>query len=680
MKLLYAVTLAVCFLIPKPGLSVDDYQDYQAITEQLQAWQRENPDLLKLEAIGKSRGGKEIWLVRIAAAGMTEPDKRPGMFIGANVEGNYLLGTEAAMATVRYLIDHADETDVKELLETRCFYIAPLINPDVAEFYFAEPRYERRVNATPVNNDRDLATDEDGPGDVNGDGFITQMRYKHPEGVYIVDPDDKRLMRKADPIKGERGEFKLVTEGTDDDGDGEINEDPQGGVHLNDNFPHDYRYFADTSGLYPVSEPEAIALLEFFINHRNIALVFTFSGENNLINLQKGKGPAKIGAEKVKVPERYARFIGLDPEREFTISEIVEFVKTLPFTRGMDITEEMVASFLGLGPVMSIPDEDYKYYEEISKRYKKMLEEKKIDDPKRKAKAATGDGSFTTWAYYQYGVPAFTIDLWAVPKEKKEKKEEEEEAKGLTLDKLKTMTPEEFLELGEEEIAKFLKEINAPSRFSAKMVIGAVKDGMITPQKMAEMVEKMGGAARQEKEGEAEESYVLKWAEQNVDEGGFIPWEKYDHPSLGEVEIGGMKPYLKTVPPYTIGKSVLEPNAEFVIKLAADIPTIEIIDLNVKALDSDLYEVTAYVRNNGFFPTAFRHGVTSKGVAPIIFKLEVEQENLVGGVPINRINSIPGHGISKKFRWLVKAKKSTELVLSAGSVKSGSDTKTIVLK
>jgi hypothetical protein len=679
-KIIGGLVLALALLAAP--LVADGYRDHAAVKAALERWEGEHPDLVKIISIGKSTGGLEIWVARVAAAGAVEPDKRPAVFLGGNIEGTRLLGTEAALEVIEYLISKSGEDEIAGLLKTRTFYIAPLMNPDVAQMAFSSPKWERETNIRPVNDDRDLATDEDGPADINGDGFITQIRLKSPDGEYIADPDDPRLMRKADRMKGERGEYQVMTEGIDDDGDGEINEDPQGGVVINRNFAHDFQYYSPGAGLYPVSEPETIAFLEFFINHRNIALIYTFGGQNNLLNLQRGKGPATIGAEKVKVPKEAAEFIGADPEQEYTIKEIVEMVKTLPFARGMDITEEMVAGFFGLGPIMSIPDDDYPYFEEISKRYKEMIKAKQIDDESRQAEAATGDGCFPAWAYYQYGVPAFTVDLWAVPKPKPEKKEgEEASGSGITIAKLKEMTPEEFLAFGEEKIALFLKEIKAPEQYNAKMVMGGVKGGMITPQKMAEMIEKMGGgAAEEKKEGEAKETYILKWAEENVEGGGFIPWTEFNHPTLGKVEIGGMKPFLKIVPPYAIGEKVLEPNAEFAVKLAKDLAQIEITGVSVKALDSEVYEITAFVRNNGYFPTALRQGVTTRQVPPVILKLGVDQTAIVGGQKVNRINAIPGNGVSQKYRWIVKGRKGTEIVLSASSIRCGSDSKTIVLQ
>jgi hypothetical protein len=113
------------------------------------------------------------------------------------------------------------------------------------------------------------------------------MRVKDPAGNWIPDPAEPRLMRRADPNKGEKGIYKIYTEGLDNDGDGEYNEDPPGGVELNRNFPHDFEYFIKATGRWPVSEQESKALVKFLVSKPNIAMVLNFSSENTFLNLQQ---------------------------------------------------------------------------------------------------------------------------------------------------------------------------------------------------------------------------------------------------------------------------------------------------------------------------------------------------------------------------------------------------------
>ena len=151
---------------------------------------------------------------------------------------------------------------VKQRLDNSVFYIVPRVNPDGAEAMWAAVKWARRTKR-PLDDDNDGRMDEDGPEDLNKDGVITVMRVKEPDGDYMIDPEEPRLMRRADPKKGERGRLRSTWEGIDNDGDGFINEDGAGGVDINRNFMHEYPYYKPEAGLYMVSEAETRAVLAF---------------------------------------------------------------------------------------------------------------------------------------------------------------------------------------------------------------------------------------------------------------------------------------------------------------------------------------------------------------------------------------------------------------------------------
>src|SRR5690606_8922977 len=133
---------------------------------------------------------------------------------------------------------YGSDAQVKTLLDNHAVYILPRVNPDGAEQMFATLKSFRRTNAAKFDADNDGRVDEDGPEDLNGDGFITVMRVKDPDGEYAPLADDARLMKRADAAKGEAGGWRVYWEGTDNDHDGFINEDGPGGVDLNRNFQH----------------------------------------------------------------------------------------------------------------------------------------------------------------------------------------------------------------------------------------------------------------------------------------------------------------------------------------------------------------------------------------------------------------------------------------------------------
>lgn len=75
------------------------------------------------------------------------------------------------------------------------------------------------------------------------------------------------------------GEYTLLgSEGLDNDGDGEVNEDARGGYDMNRNWAWDWQptYVQFGAHDYPFSLPETRALSEFIDARRNIAAFQTY--------------------------------------------------------------------------------------------------------------------------------------------------------------------------------------------------------------------------------------------------------------------------------------------------------------------------------------------------------------------------------------------------------------------
>ncbi|TFG56222.1 MAG: hypothetical protein E4H35_05020, partial [Candidatus Aminicenantes bacterium] len=260
------------------------YHTYAEMTAALQSLAGAHKTMARISSIGKTRGGRDIWAVEIANPAGVPPAKRPALLVAANFEGDHLIGSEIALSVVAFLLNNYPvNAEVKDRLDKSTIYVIPRVNPDGAEGYFAPIKTGRRTNTSPRDDDNDGRTDEDGPEDLNNDGFITMMRAKSAGGEYMIDPDEPRLMKKADPKKGETGAYKLFWEGKDNDGDGFINEDPPGGTDINRNFTHEYPYYKAEAGPHMISEAESRAVMDWIIGHRNVAAILTFGESDNLI-------------------------------------------------------------------------------------------------------------------------------------------------------------------------------------------------------------------------------------------------------------------------------------------------------------------------------------------------------------------------------------------------------------
>ncbi|HDZ41542.1 MAG TPA: peptidase M14 [Bacteroidetes bacterium] len=237
------------------------------------------PGLTRLETIGRTYSGKDIKALSI---GSGDIDTRPGIAVIGGIDGRYAAGREIALGFAGRLLKNSGNDEIKDLLGRVSFYVIPDASPDAISGFFSKPMAERLINANPTDNDRDFTIDEDPCEDLNGDGFISLMRIKDPTGSYIIDPDDERLLRKADLSKGEQGSWIVYTEGTDNDSDGKFNEDSQGGVNFNNNFSFEYEEFGENAGIHAASEKESRAVADFLYDHFNIFAVFSFGPQDNL--------------------------------------------------------------------------------------------------------------------------------------------------------------------------------------------------------------------------------------------------------------------------------------------------------------------------------------------------------------------------------------------------------------
>lgn len=273
---------------PKVVVSWNRYNDHAAITEIVKKIAAAYPELAKLETIGKSYKGRDIWCLTITDFKKGSPDKKPGMYIDGNIHANEIQGAEFSLYTAWYLTETFKDTRfIQELLADKVFYIIPTINPDGRDSYFHEPNTASspRSGVIPVDNDRDGEIDEDGYDDLDGDKQILIMRRKNPNGRLRVDPTDPRRMIQVGP--DEKGEYEyLGLEGKDNDGDGQVNED---GYMFEYDPNRDWgwgwqpNYIQNGAYKYPFSLPENRAVMEFVMKHPNIAGAQSYHNAGGMI-------------------------------------------------------------------------------------------------------------------------------------------------------------------------------------------------------------------------------------------------------------------------------------------------------------------------------------------------------------------------------------------------------------
>lgn len=503
-----------------------DFQHYHTREEiewWMNKWAAEHPDIVELYEVGRSFGGVPIMQMTLTNKSTGKATDKPAAFFEGGRHSGEITSTESVLYLMWHLItNYHSDAAVKRLLDEKAIHLRPINNPDGSDMYRLTAQTNRST-VRPVDNDGDGLLDEDPGEDLDGDGYITQMRQfvGAGKGTHIVDTLDAkgRLMR---PVGAGRGDYLFFQEGIDNDGDGRYNEDGIGGLDLHRNYPHNWR--PDTggdntqrgftqfgAGAYPLSEPETRAVVLFLLANPNVGVV---NSMDTSVPMHL-RGPSTC--EEVECM----------------------FASDLAIYKHMDSVGLSLTKYPWAGDV-------YRTY------------------------ATRGGGNPSPlfghgpdWGYFQYGAVWYGDELWNGGRE---------------------------------------RDYDG--------------DGNITQYE------------------------VLRYCDEEYAGRCFLGWNKIHHPTLGEVEIGGMNPkfWSQNGPPEWVEKWARN-QAMFNLYMAQSLPKVEITDAKVAAVkaspDSATHEIRVTVRNNGRLPTALEQAKEVKIARPdqVVAVFQGSGNRLVGRPP-----------------------------------------------
>jgi len=400
-------------------ISFDRYHGYTGTSEYLKNVNSAYPGITELLTIGESTMGRPIYVLVISSMSKgTTLDRhidlmnkrkeniqnvppmkihqgKPGHFISGSTHGNEYTGTEVCLYIIDKLVSgYGQDDNITALIDSKAFYICPVINPD-GVYNSVEKGIAQRNNSMEKDDDDDGKINEDGPDDIDGDGFITSFRYKDDEGSYIIDESDPRLMiRLGRDEKTDKQRYTVIREDIDNDKDGKRGEDSESGLDLNRNYPEGWWKddgFAGGSGEYPLSAPETHAIAEFFTNYRNILMAQFYHTSGGFTYRPMGTAPhTSLNPTDVAIfdfimGKKYLEIIGEEvPEAWLQPEKMDQYKKGLADTDA-DSYSKSRGYRLPRGWRVS-------YNEEDDRRY--------------------GYGMATDWLYAQYGIYSITTELW----------------------------------------------------------------------------------------------------------------------------------------------------------------------------------------------------------------------------------------------------------------------------
>jgi len=267
------------------AIRFDTYYRYDDLVRFLTGWAEAHPDLVRLEPVGKTYEGREIYVVRVTSYKTGLDVDKPAFWVDGNIHATELAGSAACLHLLqRLLIGYGRDPEITRCLDTRAFYVCPRVNPDGAEWALADvPKLIR-------SSTRPYPYDEEPVGglireDVDGDGRILSMRIPDPNGPWKLCPEDPRILVRRDPTETGGQYYRLLPEGRLEDYDGATIrlQARKERLDLNRNFPAYWRTENEQvgAGPFPTSEPEIAAITGFIARHPNItgACAFhTYSG------------------------------------------------------------------------------------------------------------------------------------------------------------------------------------------------------------------------------------------------------------------------------------------------------------------------------------------------------------------------------------------------------------------
>jgi murein tripeptide amidase MpaA len=264
-----------------PNVKFNRFYRYSELTQLLKAYAKEYPNLVRLESIGKSYEGRDVWLVTVTNFKSGSDAEKPAFWVDGNIHASEVTASAAALYLINTLVTKYKKDDnITRAVDSRAFYIVPRVNPDGAEWALADKPKIIRSSTRPYPYSDVPAEGLVWGEDVDGDGRILQMRVFDLNGAWKVHPKDPRLMVRRDPVETGGKYYRILPEGFIKNYDGSTIDvrRPKEGLDLNRNFPAGWKDESEQRGAgpFPASEPEARNLVEFISKHPNITGAMSF--------------------------------------------------------------------------------------------------------------------------------------------------------------------------------------------------------------------------------------------------------------------------------------------------------------------------------------------------------------------------------------------------------------------
>ncbi len=171
----------------------------------------------------------------------------------------------------------------------------------------------------------------------------------------------------------------------------------------------------------------------------------------------------------------------------------------------------------------------------------------------------------------------------------------------------------------------------------------------------------------------------LRWAAQQGITNTFTDWKPVQHPDFTgkKVEAGGLDPFVLINPPFKLVPDLVKKHTDFVVKLAAYQPELDILNVKTEKVGNGLTRITLDVANKGVLASHTKLGEKSYWIKRIQVKVNTNgNQSVISGRKNQLLNTLDGLS-SQTLTWLVKG--SGKITIEAGCPTTGTATTDINL-
>jgi len=161
-------------------------------------------------------------------------------------------------------------------------------------------------------------------------------------------------------------------------------------------------------------------------------------------------------------------------------------------------------------------------------------------------------------------------------------------------------------------------------------------------------------------DGQVTQLEQLRFIDEELGGRYFTPWHKFNHPQLGEVEIGGFNPkFWNQNPPPELLEEWAKKEAMFNLFLWKSLPRVKIAGGSLKPASKakDAYELTVTLVNEGYLPTALKMADRVKIVRPDNVTVSLPSGIEFSGARARQDIPYLQGGQKMDIRWSVKMAK-----------------------